>query len=139
LQTRPRVVHSIAPEDTVYHAIETMSEHRIGCLVVLTSDRLVGILSERDYARNVILKGRNSQTTPVREIMSRPVLFVRPTESVDHALGLMTSHRIRHLPVVDKEEVIAVLSTSDLVAWLLASQQEAIDRLNSYIEADYPA
>ena len=139
LENRPRVVHSVTPDATVFSAIQKMSDERIGCLVVLASGRLAGILSERDYARKVILKGRNSQTTHVREIMNKPVLFVKPSESIDHALQMMTSHRIRHLPVLEGEEVIAVLSTSDLVSWLLESQQEAIDRLNSYIEADYPA
>lgn len=132
------IVHSITPDATVYQAIEKMSDKRIGCLVVIAAGSLRGIVSERDYARKVILKGRNSQTTAVREIMTAPVMFVTPRQSIDEALHLMTSHRIRHLPVVDGHEVVAVLSITDLVNWLLQSQQEAIKRLNSYIEAEYP-
>lgn len=139
LQQKGAAVWSIAPDATVYRAIELMSEKRVGCLLVLVGGRLAGIVSERDYARKVILQGRSSQQTQVREIMSKPVLFVTPDQTLDEAMRLMTTRRIRHLPVLEGENVMGVLSIGDLVSWLVDAQQHTIRSLKSYIAGDYPA
>src|SRR5262249_44191678 len=101
LKNKNRSVWSIAPDETVYRAIELMSERQIGCLVVLSGGGLAGIVSERDYARKVILKGRNSSDTKVRDIMTYPVLYVTPEQTIDEAMRIMTNRRVRHLPVLE--------------------------------------
>ena len=132
-------VCSIGPEETVYHAIELMSENQVGCLVVLIGGQLAGIVSERDYARKVILKGRSSQQTRVREIMSSPALFVTPEKTVAESMRLMTERRVRHLPVLEGDNVVGMLSIGDLVNWVIASQQHTIKHLHNYIAGNYPA
>jgi CBS domain-containing protein len=139
LRTKGRVVWSIGPEDTVFRAIELMSEKQIGCLVVLIGGQLAGIVSERDYARKVILMGRSSQQTRVREIMSTPALFVTPEKTVADAMRLMTGRRVRHLPVLERDNVVGMLSIGDLVNWVIASQQQTIKHLHNYIAGNYPA
>jgi len=139
LRTKGRVIWSIGPEETVYRAIELMSEKGIGCLVVLTGGQLAGIVSERDYARKVILKGRSSQDTRVREIMTTPALFVTPEKTVADAMRIMTGRRVRHLPVLEGDSVIGMLSIGDVVNWLVASQQQTIKHLHNYIAGNYPA
>jgi len=139
LRTKGRVVWSIGPEDTVFRAIELMSEKQIGCLVVLIGGQLAGIVSERDYARKVILLGRSSHQTRVREIMSTPALFVTPEKTVADAMRLMTGRRVRHLPVLEGDNVVGMLSIGDLVNWVIASQQQTIKHLHNYIEGKYPA
>ncbi len=139
LRTKGRVVWSIGPEDTVFRAIELMSEKQIGCLVVLIGGQLAGIVSERDYARKVILKGRSSQQTRVREIMTTPALFVTPEKTVADAMRLMTNRRVRHLPVLEGDNVVGMLSIGDLVNWVIASQQQTIKHLHNYIAGNYPA
>jgi CBS domain-containing protein len=139
LRTKGRVVWSIGPEDTVFRAIELMSEKQIGCLVVLIGGQLAGIVSERDYARKVILMGRSSQQTRVREIMSTPALFVTPEKTVADAMRLMTNRRVRHLPVLEGDNVVGMLSIGDLVNWVVASQQQTIKHLHNYIAGNYPA
>jgi len=131
-------VWSIAPDATVYHAIEMMSEHQVGALIVLSGDALAGIISERDYARKGILRGRNSHYTLVREIMTTPVLYVTPERSVDECMHLMTSRRIRHLPVLEGDSVVGMLSIGDLVNWIVQSQDQTIQHLRSYIAGSYP-
>jgi CBS domain-containing protein len=116
-------VWSVTPDETVYHAIEMMSERQIGCLVVLIGGQLAGIVSERDYARKVILKGRSSQETRVREIMTTPALFVTPEKTVADAMRIMTNRRVRHLPVLEGDKVVGMLSIGDLVNWVIDSQQ----------------
>lgn len=128
-------VISIAPNRPVFDALVILAEYKIGALIVLEGQNLVGIFSERDYAREVILKGRSSKTTTISEVMTSKVLTAQPSDSVDHALSLMTEHRIRHLPVVMDEKVVGVLSIGDLVKETIAYQQELIKQLQSYIKS----
>jgi CBS domain-containing protein len=132
-------VWSVTPDETVYHAIQAMSERQVGCLVVLIGGQLAGIVSERDYARKVILKGRSSQETRVREIMTTPALFVTPEKTVADAMRIMTNRRVRHLPVLEGDRVVGMLSIGDLVNWVIDSQQRTIKHLHNYINGDYPA
>ena len=138
LQQKGRVVWSISPEATVYEAIEQMSERHVGALVVLTARKLAGIVSERDYARKVILKGKHSQETRVREIMSSPVLYVTPEQTIDECMRLMSARRVRHLPVLEGENVVGMLSIGDLVNWIITSQEQTIQHLHRYISGAYP-
>lgn len=139
LDQKGRAVWSISPDATVYQAIEQMSEKHIGALVVLSSGRLTGIVSERDYARKVILKGKHSQETLVREIMSAPVLYVSPGTTIDECMRLITTRRVRHLPVLEGPEVIGMLSIGDVVNWIISAHEQTIHHLQSYISGSYPA
>jgi CBS domain-containing protein len=138
LRQKGRTVWSISPEATVYEAIERMSENRIGALVVISAERLDGIISERDYARKVILMGRQSRETRVREIMSRSVFYVHPETSIDECMRLMTSRHVRHLPVLEGESVAGMISMGDLVNWIINSHEQTIHQLESYIGGKYP-
>ncbi len=129
---------SISPEDSVYEAIDQMSEKHVGALVVLSEGHLAGIITERDYARKVILKGRQSRETKVREIMTAPVLFVTPEQTIAECMHLMTSRRIRHLPVVEGHRAVGMLSIGDLVNWIIGAQEQTIRHLHHYITGSYP-
>jgi CBS domain-containing protein len=133
LDSKGRDVLSIAPDASVLDAIKLMSDKAIGALVVMDGDRLAGIVTERDYARKVILKGRASDTTPVREIMTVDVLTTSSNESVEKCMNTVTDKRIRHLPVVDNGKVCGIISIGDLVKAIIADQQDSIEQLEHYI------
>ena len=138
LKLKGRQVLSVAPGATVYEAIEMMSEKGVGALVVMSENKLAGIISERDYARKVILKDRSSKQTEVREIMTRPVITVRPGDTVEECMRIITEHHIRHLPVMDRDRVVGMISIGDLVNWIITAHEESIEHLNKYIAGAYP-
>ena len=127
-------VASIRPDDSVFDAIEKMANENIGSLVVLDDGKLVGILSERDYARNVILKGKSSPLTPVSDIMSTRVICARPEQTVEESMAVMTERGVRHLPVLEQKKVIGMVSIGDLVKSIISEQQFIIEQLELYIQ-----
>ncbi|MDP3936892.1 MAG: CBS domain-containing protein [Deltaproteobacteria bacterium] len=133
LNTKGADVYSIDMNECVFDAIKLMAEKEIGALVVTDGEKLAGIISERDYTRKVILKGRTSQQTRVEEIMTSDVITVHPKQTIKECMSLMTQHRIRHLPVIEGERLIGMLSIGDLVKAIIAEQQFTIEQLQSYI------
>ncbi len=133
LKSKGDAVWSVAPTDTVLHALGVMAEHNVGAVLVMDGDRLVGLLSERDYARKVVLVGRSSRDSAVADVMTSHVVCVAPERSVDQCMGLMTDKRLRHLPVLDHKRVVGVVSIGDLVKATIAEQEFTIAQLQSYI------
>ena len=133
LKRKGGVLYAVSPADSVYDAIAMMADKQVGALLVLEQEKISGIVSERDYARKVILRGRSSKDATVAEIMSSPVVAIAPDASVGECMQIMTEHRIRHLPVVDREQLLGMISIGDLVNWILIEQQETIRHLESYI------
>lgn len=126
-------VHTIGPDDPVLKAIQTMADRVIGALLVMRGDELIGIVSERDYARKVFLKGRSSSDTPVRDIMTASVISVNPADTVETCMRLCTDSRVRHLPVVEDGKVVGIVSIGDLVKAVISEQGEQIEQLQRYI------
>ena len=133
LQSKGHDVWSVRPDESVFQAISLMADKGVGALVVIAAETLVGIISERDYARKVVLHGKSSKDTPVRDIMTSPVVSVSPDQTVDDCMRLVTARRIRHLPVVQGEKVVGVVSIGDLVQRVISTQGETIQYLQEYI------
>ncbi len=133
LSQKDPVVWSIQPEDPVLEAIQLMADKHVGALPVVSGEKLVGIVSERDYARKVILLGRSSADTPIWQIMSSPVTTISPEEEIHRCMEIMTEQRIRHLPVVERGKMIGIISIGDLVKAVIDEQQQTIDQLERYI------
>jgi CBS domain-containing protein len=133
LKEKGNTVWSISPDRSVYEAIEQMADKHAGALLVIADSALLGIISERDYARKVILLGRSSKNTPVQEIMTSTLVCVTPAHTLDECMALMTTHRIRHLPVMQDQQVIGVVSIGDVVKWIISAQEATIRHLEHYI------
>jgi CBS domain-containing protein len=133
LEHKGGAVWAVAPETTVFQAIQMMSEKNVGALLVTERDKLIGIISERDYTRKVALKGRTSKELKVREILSDQVLSVTPQHTIEECLRLMTEHRERQLPVLDGDKITGVISIGDLVNWIISAQSTTIRQLETYI------
>lgn len=135
LQNKPPNVHSVPPDMKIFKALELMAEMEIGALVVTENDKLVGIMSERDYARKVILKGKSSKDTSVREIMTEKVFCVRPESTIEECMTVMTDKRLRHLPVLDGDKLVGLISIGDVVKDVISEQKFLIKQLENYITA----
>lgn len=134
LDRKGRAVHGVAPDASVFDALEIMAQCDVGALVVVDAQgELVGLVSERDYARKVVLKGRVSKDTPVREIMNSGVVCVSPTQTEQGCMALMTKHRVRHLPVIDAGRLVGIISIGDVVSAIIEDQQGTIEQLEHYI------
>jgi CBS domain-containing protein len=137
LSQKGREIFSVSPDVTVFDAISMLDQKNVGAVLVMDGERLVGMFSERDYTRKVVLRGKRSRETTVAEIMSTDLKVVQPREAVEECLRLMTDKRIRHLPVLDGEKVVGVISIGDLVKWVISCQSAAIAHLENYIQGGY--
>ncbi len=133
LRVKGGQVWSLRPDQTVYEAIDEMAQKGVGALLVMEGERLIGVISERDYARKVILKGKSSRQTQVHEIMSSPVIYIRPDLTVGQTMALMTEKRVRHLPVLVEKKVVGVISIGDVVRGIIEDQEFEIQQLTAYI------
>jgi CBS domain-containing protein len=139
LKTKGPQIWSVAPDATVFDAIALMADRSVGAVLVIFEGRPVGIVSERDYARKVILQGRSSKDTRVLDIMTVGLVTVTPDDTIDECMRIMTHHRIRHLPVIDRGDLVGIVSIGDLVNAVIADQAQTIDQLHTYIGNKYPA
>ncbi len=137
LEKKGHDVWWVAPETTVFDALQLMANKKVGALLVLEEDSLVGVFSERDYARKVILKGKSSKDTPVRDIMSTKIVCVAPNQSTEECMSLMTEKRVRHLPVMDGEKLIGIISIGDVVKAVIADREDVIEQLEHYITGTF--
>ena len=131
-----QTVVSVTPSTSVFDAVKLMAEKNIGALLVMEEQKIAGIVTERDYARKIVLLGRSSKETPVREIMTFPVMVVRPDQTNEECMALMTDNRVRHLPVVDEGRLIGLISIGDLVKDIISEQKFIIEQLEHYISGD---
>ena len=138
LQAKGRTIYAVPPGTTVFEAIQHFADKNVGALLVMDGARLLGVFSERDYTRKIALQGRHSRDTLVGEIISSEVIGVTPQTTVQECMRLMTAHRVRHLPVLEGERVVGVLSIGDLVNWIITAQSATISHLESYIAGSYP-
>ena len=138
LKQKDQSIWSVLPDACVYDAIEIMADKYVGALMVVSEGELIGVVSERDYARKVILQGKSSKETQVKEIMTSPAIFVTPEQTVEDGMRIMTDKHIRHLPVVEDGILLGVVSIGDLVKWMISAQQQTISQLHSYITSQYP-
>ena len=138
LQQKPSVLWTISPDATVFDAIELMAGKNIGALLVIADGALLGVVSERDYTRKVALKGKSSRDTRVREIISTPLIAATTQHTVQECMRLMTTNRVRHLPILAGNDVMGIVSIGDLVNWIISAQSVAITQLESYIAGQYP-
>jgi len=132
-------LYSIEPDAMVFDALKIMGEKNIGALVVIEHGQVIGVFSERDYSRKVILQGKSSRATRVSEILSRPVITIAPDDGIDKCMEIMTSSRVRHLPVIDDGDLCGLVSIGDVVNWIIRAQGHAIRQLTGYISGQYPA
>jgi CBS domain-containing protein len=138
LKHKSPYIWSIAPDATVFDAIDMMAEKNVGALLVMAGRKLIGVISERDYTRKVALRGRSSKETAVQEILSTPIISATPCHTIEDCMRLMTVHRVRHLPVLDGDAVLGIVSIGDLVNWIISAQTQTISQLESYIAGQYP-
>jgi len=138
LKQKGQSIWYVSPDSCVYDAIEMMAEKYVGALLVVSEGTLVGVVSERDYARKVILQGKSSKQTQVKEIMTSPAIFVTPEQTVEDSMRIMTEKHIRHLPVVENGAILGVVSIGDLVKWVISAQEQTISQLHNYITNKYP-
>jgi CBS domain-containing protein len=138
LKQKGQNVWHVSPDGCVYDAIEIMADKHVGALMVVSEGNLVGVVSERDYARKVILQGKSSKQTQVKEIMTSPAIVVTPEKTVEESMRIMTEKHIRHLPVVEDGKILGVVSIGDLVKWMISAQQQTISQLHNYITSQYP-